>query len=57
MEWKGIGILRYFLSENYENRKIGVFAILTFNTDYIFVKEENFSKAVELMCSKGHSIV
>lgn len=38
-------------------RKIGVFAISTFNTDYIFVKEENFSKAIELMRSAGYSII
>lgn len=38
-------------------QNIGVFVISTFNTDYIFVKEENFSRAVELMSSVGYSIV
>uniref|UniRef100_UPI004056878E ACT domain-containing protein n=1 Tax=Agathobacter sp. TaxID=2021311 RepID=UPI004056878E len=37
--------------------KIGVFAISTFNTDYIFVKEENFSEALRLMSDLGYKVI
>jgi len=28
---------------------IGIFAISTFNTDYVLIKSKNFSKAIELL--------
>lgn len=36
--------------------KIGIFAISTYNTDYILVKEENFSKAEELLKNNGYKV-
>lgn len=56
LDFSLIGILSKITTILAEH-KIGVFAISTFNTDYIFVKEENFSRAVELMRSTGYSIV
>ena len=56
MDFSLIGILSKITTILAEH-KIGVFAISTFNTDYIFVKEENFSKAIELMRSAGYSIL
>lgn len=41
------------LAEN----QIGIFAVSTFNTDYILVKEENFGKAMEALVSAGYKIV
>ena len=41
------------LAEN----KIGIFAVSTFNTDYILVKEENFDKALEVLASAGYEIM
>ena len=35
---------------------IGIFAISTFNTDYILVKEENFEKALNALGSSGYEI-
>lgn len=56
LDFSLIGILSKITTILAEH-KIGVFAISTFNTDYIFVKEENFSKAIELMSSAGYSII
>ncbi|TCL59017.1 hypothetical protein EDD76_105193 [Kineothrix alysoides] len=36
--------------------KIGIFAISTYNTDYILVKEENFEKALNALKMKGYHI-
>lgn len=51
-----IGILSKIITVLAEHN-IGVFVVSTFNTDYIFVKKENFSKAVELMRSARKRIV
>lgn len=37
--------------------KIGIFAVSTYNTDYILVKEENFERALEVLASDGYSFV
>lgn len=37
--------------------QIGIFAISTYNTDYILVKKENFAKAIELLQENGYTIV
>ena len=39
------------------DHKIGIFAVSTYNTDYIFVKEENFDRALNVLASEGYSIV
>ena len=35
---------------------ISVFAISTYDTDYLLVKEENLEKAIEILVKKGHQI-
>ena len=35
---------------------IGLFAISTFNTDYVLVKEERFSEALNLLADEGYTI-
>ena len=37
--------------------KIGIFAVSTYNTDYILVKEENFELSLEALESAGYNIV
>lgn len=37
--------------------KIGIFAISTYNTDYILVKEENLKKATQALEDKGYIII
>ena len=39
------------------DNKIGIFAVSTFNTDYILVKKENFERAMNVLASAGYSIV
>ena len=38
-------------------KKIGIFAISTFNTDYILVKKENFAKAAKSLSNAGYEII
>ncbi len=35
---------------------IGIFAVSTYNTDYIFVKAENFDKAMEALALDGYGL-
>ncbi len=35
---------------------IGIFAVSTFNTDYILVKEENFVRAMNVLSDEGYSV-
>lgn len=37
--------------------KIGIFAVSTYNTDYILVKEENFDRAIDALARSGYSIL
>jgi Uncharacterized conserved protein len=55
LDFSLIGILSkisMLLAEN----KIGIFAVSTYNTDYIFTKEENFEKAVNVLKDNGYII-
>lgn len=36
---------------------ISIFAISTYNTDYILVKEENYPKALEILGASGYQII
>ncbi|MEE1068754.1 MAG: ACT domain-containing protein [Fibrobacteraceae bacterium] len=36
---------------------VGIFAISTFNTDYILVKAENFEKALKVLSDAGYDVV
>ncbi len=36
--------------------KIGIFAVSTFNTDYVFVKRENFARALSCLSAAGYEI-
>lgn len=38
-------------------KRIGVFAVSTYNTDYIFVKKENFGNAIKALKDAGYGIV
>lgn len=55
LDFSLIGILSKISSILAEN-KIGIFAVSTYNTDYIFVKEENFDKALTALKENGYSI-
>ncbi|MCR4658562.1 MAG: ACT domain-containing protein [Lachnospiraceae bacterium] len=56
LDFSLIGILSG-LSGILAEHKIGIFAVSTYNTDYILVKEENFEQALEVLASEGYIIV
>ena len=55
LDFSLIGILARISSILAENR-IGIFAVSTFNTDYIFVKKNDFDKSVKVLEDAGFSI-
>ena len=56
LDFSLIGILS-MLSGILAEHKIGIFAVSTYNTDYILVKEENFERALEVLKSEGYTVV
>lgn len=56
LDFSLIGILSKISTILAEN-KIGIFAVSTFNTDYILVKKENFDKALEVLENEGYEII
>ncbi|MBR2742991.1 MAG: ACT domain-containing protein [Clostridia bacterium] len=56
LDFSLIGILSK-LSGILADHKIGIFAVSTYNTDYILVKEENFDRALKVLASEGYKIV
>lgn len=55
LDFSLIGILLKISSILAEN-KIGIFAVSTFNTDYILVKKENFERALKALSDAGYEI-
>lgn len=55
LDFSLIGILSKISAILAEN-KVGIFAVSTYNTDYIFVKEENFDKAINALKDNGYDI-
>ena len=56
LDFSLIGILSKISGILAEHR-IGIFAVSTYNTDYILVKEENYERALEVLASEGYTIV
>lgn len=55
LDFNLIGILAH-ISGVLADAGISLFAVSTFNTDYIFVKEESFEKALNLLTDTGVSL-
>ena len=55
LDFSLIGILSKISGLLAEN-SIGIFAVSTFNTDYILVKQENFDKAMQILSASGYQI-
>ena len=55
LDFSLIGILSK-LSTILAEEKIGIFAVSTYNTDYILVKEEQFASAINALQNKGYEI-
>ena len=56
LDFSLIGILSK-LSTILADEGIGIFAISTFNTDYVLTKEENFEKALIALERKGYEVM
>lgn len=56
LDFSLIGILSKLSSILAENQ-IGIFAISTYNTDYILVKKENYLKAIDILADHGYEMV
>ena len=56
LDFSLIGILSKLTTVLAENR-IGLFAVSTFNTDYILVKEENFDRAAVALKAAGVGVI
>lgn len=54
LDFSLIGILSK-ISTVLADNNIGIFAVSTYNTDYIFVKEENFEKALSALEEAGYT--
>ena len=55
LDFSLIGILSPIAAILAEN-KIGIFAVSTYNTDYVLVKEENLDKAMTALGAAGYEI-
>ncbi len=56
LDFSLIGILSKITTILAEN-DIGIFAVSTYNTDYIFTKEKNFAKALDVLQKAGYEII
>ena len=56
LDFSLIGILAK-ISALMADKGIGIFAVSTYNTDYIFVKEDNFQKVVDVLRKNGYEII
>ena len=56
LDFSLIGILSKISALLAEN-EIGIFAISTYNTDYILIKDTNYEKALEVLKSSGYEII
>lgn len=55
LDFSLVGILAR-IAKVLASNQIGIFAISTFNTDYILVKDENFGKALSVLKNAGYKI-
>ena len=56
LDFSLIGILSKISTILAEN-EIGIFAVSTYNTDYILVKKENFSRAMKALEAEGYIVI
>lgn len=56
LDFSLIGILSK-ISSLLAKKDIGIFAVSTYNTDYILTKRENFEKAIYVLKNAGYTVV
>lgn len=56
LDFSLVGILSE-ISTRLAGNEIGIFAVSTYDTDYILTKQENFQKALEVLSGAGYTVV
>ena len=56
LDFSLVGILSK-LSGILAEHQIGIFAVSTYNTEYILVKEADFERALEVLASEGYTVI
>ena len=56
LDFSLIGILSE-IAEILAKNRISIFAISTYNTDYVLIKKENYQKALDILEHSGYEIV
>ena len=56
LDFSLVGILAPIADILAENR-IGIFAVSTYNTDYVLVKSESFDRAMSLLADAGYIVI
>ena len=56
LDFSLIGILAR-ITELLARERIGVFVVSTYNTEYVFIKEQNFACALQTLQNAGYEIV
>ena len=56
LDFSLIGILSR-ISTLLAQNQIGIFVISTYNTDYVLIKEERFSKALQILETAGYTVL
>lgn len=56
LDFSLVGILSK-ISGILADNKIGLFAVSTYNTDYVLVKKENFERAMAVLAAAGYEVV
>lgn len=56
LDFSLVGVLSPIAALLAEN-DIGIFAVSTYNTDYILVKKENYEKALTLLKNNGYTVI
>lgn len=55
LDFSLVGILSK-LTTLLAEQSIGIFAISTYNTDYVLVKEENFARSLQILSDAGYQV-
>ena len=56
LDFSLVGVLSQ-ISRILTENEIGIFAVSTFNTDYLLTKKENYEKAIETLNNAGYKII
>ena len=56
LDFSLIGILAA-ITEILARERIGVFVVSTYNTDYVLIKEQNFTRALQSLQNAGYEVV